>query len=250
MRLILVDELIAQLAKASSNGHLHAALSLATERMGFDHFALSYDRRPGQSGTHRFLLHDYPEAWARSYICYDLAGIDPVITTSQKSSNGFRWNEMERFVALTRSNHHLMDLASDHGLADGYTVPRHVPGEGLGSCTFVVNPDRTFPESMRFVAELVGAWAVHNALRCLGDIRNVRQPHLSERQLECLIWSARGRTNAEIGVILSISEHTVIYHLKAACERYNVHSRLELILCAVSDGLISFADIFDWHQKH
>lgn len=250
MRLTLADELIAQIAAATSESDLHDALALATERMGFDHFALSYDRRPGRSGTHRFLLHSYPEAWAQSYIRYDLAAADPVVRTCEKSPNGFAWNQMEKFVNLTQGDHHLMNVASDNGVANGYTVPRHLPGEGGGSCSFVVGPETAFPNDMRYVAELVGACAVHNALQRFEDIRKQKPHPLTERQLECLIWSARGKTNAEIGAILSISAQTVAQHLQAARDRYEVSSRQQLVLCALCDGLISFADIFDWHQKH
>jgi hypothetical protein len=47
---------------------------------------------------------------------------------------------------------------------------------------------------------------------------------------------------------MAIREDTVIEHLKFARDRYGVHSRQSLILSALFDGLISFADIFDWKR--
>src|SRR3546814_9318711 len=60
------------------------------------------------------------------------------------------------------------------------------------------------------------------------------------------IWIARGKTAGETAAILGISEETVIQHLKVARDRYDVHCRQMLILCALFDGLIGFSDIYDW----
>lgn len=249
MRIILANELIDSIITASSDEELHASLVAAADQMGFDHYALSYDRRPGRIPSHRFLLHNYPKVWAQIYIAFDLSANDPVQRTCQKSLLGFGWSEIGDFVALTKGDLNMLAIGRDNGIADGYTVPRYLPGEGGGSCTFAVSPDHTLPEDMLRVAELVGAAAVFNALRRVGEIRQCIVKPLSERQRECLLWSARGKTNAEIAIILAISEETVSQHLRAARERYDVHCRQQLILCALFDGLISFADIFDWWHK-
>jgi DNA-binding CsgD family transcriptional regulator len=47
---------------------------------------------------------------------------------------------------------------------------------------------------------------------------------LSPREYECLMWSARGKTAWEIGVILGISRRTVVYHLENAKQKLGVHS--------------------------
>lgn len=229
---------------------LHAAMAEATTKMGFDHFALTYDRRPGRSESHRFLLHNYPRAWAKNYHRFGFFASDPVRRVCEKSPNGFGWREMGNFVNLTQSDHNMMDLATDHGLADGYTVPRHLPGDGGGSCTFAINPGKPFPEEMRYVAELLGGAAVYHAMNHIDPPHKGLARPLTDRQLECLIWSARGKTNAEIGLILDISEETVAQHLRGARERYGVHNRQQLILCALVDGIISFADLFDWRRRH
>jgi LuxR family transcriptional regulator, quorum-sensing system regulator CciR len=249
MRIVLANELIEAVIAAENDEQLHLSLSVAADRMGFDHFALSYNRRPGRFGSHKFLLHNYPRAWAEIYTAFDLSATDPVQRTCEKSPIGVGWKEIERFIPLTRGDLNMMAIGRDNGIADGYTVPRYLPGEGGGSCTFALGPDRLFPSEMRYVAELVGAVAVYNALQRVGQTRvGILRP-LSERQRECVLWSARGKTKAEIAIILDISEDTVSQHLRAARERYDVHCRQQLILCALFDGLISFADIFDWWHK-
>jgi DNA-binding CsgD family transcriptional regulator len=210
---------------------------------------LTYDRRPGATGSRRFLLHNYPKSWARTYTLLNLRVVDPVQRVCDKAAMGFGWKDMGDYVSLHPSDLRLMDAAEENGLADGYTVPRHLPGTGSGSCSFVVGPDTLFPQEMRYVAELVGAGAVFNALKRFEPFSLRKQRPLTERQRECLIWLARGKTHAEIAIILGISVQTVDHHLRGARERYDVHCRQQLILCAVYDGLISFSDIFDWRHR-
>jgi LuxR family quorum-sensing system transcriptional regulator CciR len=68
-------------------------------------------------------------------------------------------------------------------------------------------------------------------------------PGLTERQRDCLLWAARGKSDWEISRILGISRETVIQHLKQARERYGVGKRTLLAVHALFDGTISFLDI-------
>ncbi|KUR75378.1 LuxR family transcriptional regulator [Novosphingobium sp. Fuku2-ISO-50] len=246
MRLVLADDLISVVTSANSESDLSAALHTATSRLGFDHFALSYDCRPGSRDGTSLLVHDYPDAWAKLYVGFDLGGNDPVRRACGKSMSGFEWRHIENLIPLTRGDRRMLKVGRESGIGDGYTVPRHLPGEANGSCSFVVRPDATLPRSMLHIAEIVGAIALASARKIVGAVAPKSRPVLSERQRECVLWSARGKTAAEIAVILAISEETVIQHLKLARERYDVHSRQSLVLCAMFDGLISFADVFHW----
>jgi DNA-binding CsgD family transcriptional regulator len=250
MRLNLADELIAGINSAASEEALHAFLTYATKRMGFDHFAVSCHRRPGRHGTHHLLLHNYPKQWAQTYVRLGFAARDPVRRHCEKSSNGFAWSQIEISDASSQGDADFMSTASDNGLADGYTVPRYIPGEGGGSCSFAIGPETMFPHDMRYVAELVGAVAVHNALsRINSSQRRARRP-LSARQLQCLIWVARGRTVAQTAILMGIAKHTVTQHLRAARDRYDADCLQQLVIGALADNIITFADIFEWGDKH
>jgi DNA-binding NarL/FixJ family response regulator len=65
-----------------------------------------------------------------------------------------------------------------------------------------------------------------------------RQVALSERELECLTWSARGKTSPEIAAILSLSKRTVNFHIENACRKLNVSTRTEAVVKAASGRLI------------
>jgi LuxR family transcriptional regulator, activator of conjugal transfer of Ti plasmids len=61
---------------------------------------------------------------------------------------------------------------------------------------------------------------------------------LSHRELECLTWTAKGKTTWDIAMILEISEHTVNYHIKNAMKKLDAHSRTVAVVKAVRFGLI------------
>jgi DNA-binding NarL/FixJ family response regulator len=61
---------------------------------------------------------------------------------------------------------------------------------------------------------------------------------LNERELECLTWSARGKTSPEIAQIVNISKRTVNFHIENACRKLNVSTRTEAVVKATSGRLI------------
>jgi DNA-binding NarL/FixJ family response regulator len=65
-----------------------------------------------------------------------------------------------------------------------------------------------------------------------------RQVALNDRELECLTWSARGKTSPEIAAILGLSKRTVNFHIENACRKLNVSTRTEAVARAASGRLI------------
>src|SRR3546814_17090478 len=71
------------------------------------------------------------------------------------------------------------------------------------------------------IAEIIGALAIDSARQLVGAVPLKSKATLSERQRECVLWTARGKTAAEVAVILGIGEVTVVQHLKTARDRYD-----------------------------
>lgn len=240
----LTEELAEEISGAGQEDQLFVALARAAGRMGFDHFALAFDRRGGEAAS--MLVHNYPDAWAKLYVGLDLSTTDPIRRAGERSITGFEWRDVGRYIPLSRGDRQLLSVARESGVGDGFTVPRHLPGEATGSCSFAVGPRAAMPGDMLNVAEIIGAIAIARARELMGATAQRPRSVLTERQRECVLWSARGKTAGEIADILGISEETVVRHLKMARDRYSVHCRSMLILCALFDGLIGFSDVYDW----
>lgn len=245
----VVEGFVGDLQEVSVEADLVSALTKAAQQLGFDHYALTLEW-PSSLGTAPVvLLHDYPDEWAKVYVSFDLAGRDPVRRACDKSMVGFSWRNLENLIPLTRGDRQMLAVGRECGIGDGYTVPRFLPGTTRGTCTFAVAPGQELPKPGLFAAEIVGSLALVSALKICGDTDEPAKAVLSDRQRECLLWSARGKTAAETAIILGISEETVVQHLKMARERYDVHCRQSLILSALYDGLIGFGDIFGWRSR-
>ena len=246
MRVRFAQEFGASLFDIETANDLKDALKQASQRMGFDHFALSLEARASDDADTEMLLHDYPDEWAKVYTSFDLAGRDPVRRACDQAFGGFTWERIGQLIPMTRGDRQMLAVGRECGIGDGFTIPRHLPGMARGTLTFVVAPDRCLPHRWLVVAEYLGTLALTSALKISDMARPVALPRLSDRQRECLLWVARGKTAAETAIILGISSETVIQHLKMARERYEVHCSQSLILAAMFDGLIGFGDVFKW----
>ena len=250
MRLSVAEEFARELVEIETSERLEEVLKRTSRFLGFDHFALSLEACTSVEKPPEILIHDYPDAWAKVYINFDLGGMDPVRRACDKSFSGFTWENIEKLIPLTRGDRQMLSVGRECGIGDGYTVPRHLPGTASGTCSFVVRPEVSLPRQWLVVAELVGTMALTCALKISGMAATASTPKLSDRQRECLLWTARGKTASETALILGISTETVIQHLKMARERYEVHCKQSLIVSALFDGLIGYRDVFRWQKYH
>jgi len=228
---------------ASSATELELALGDASERLGFRHFAMVQHVDFGQATSAGFRLHNYPDSWVRWFDDHGLGVTDPVHRASHTTLTGFRWSAIPTMIPLSVRDRHVLHEASAHGLNSGYTVPAHVPGETLGSCTFAAAANDSIEEDLLPVAQLVGQFAFEAGRRVIGQRACAQSLKLTPRQLECIMYVGRGKTDAEIGQILGLSAGTVVEHLRNARERYNAASRAVLPVRALYDGALSFADV-------
>jgi DNA-binding CsgD family transcriptional regulator len=61
---------------------------------------------------------------------------------------------------------------------------------------------------------------------------------LTSKERQCLQWCKEGKTNWEIGVILSISEKTVEFHLSKAMRKLGAGNRMSAVIIGIKRGLI------------
>jgi LuxR family quorum-sensing system transcriptional regulator CciR len=148
-------------------------------------------------------------------------------------------------IKLTPRDREVLQLAQEQGVGDGFTVPAHVPGESSGSCSFATGAGVAIVEENLALAQLVGAFAFEAARQLCGirDHGASSCARLTDRQRDCVVWAARGKSDWEISRILDVSHETVIQHLKQARERYGVTKRTPLTVHVLYDGTISFTDI-------
>lgn len=219
----------------------------ASREFGFDHYGLTHVERTGHRAAPIY-LSNFPSAWLDSIANSQLYVHDPVLVASERSAAAFAWEDVPSILRkLTSKQKNYMEEAKRNGLAEGFTVPLHIPGEASGVCSFATSGNRPLPRATLPAAQYVSCFAFE-AVRSLVLAQPASAPtaedlpRLTQRQLDCLVLVARGKTDWVAGQLLGLSPETVRMHIDNAKERFGVTSRAQLMIRALFYGQLSFAD--------
>lgn len=237
-----VEAFVKDVRTLRTEEELTEAIREVSADLGFRYFALTHHLDVHRS-REAIRLHNYPEGWAEWFDERLLGISDPVHRASNLTSVAFAWSRLPQLIALTASDREVLDTARGQGIGDGFTVPAHVPGEAHGSCSFACATGELLPADRLPLVQLVGAFAFEAARRMRRARRQFPVVQLTDRQRECVMWAACGKSDWEIARILGISRDTVIEHLRHARDRYGVGKRTLLAIHALFDGTIGFLDI-------
>ena len=73
----------------------------------------------------------------------------------------------------------------------------------------------------------------------VAEFRTDRSFGLTSQETQCLQWCKEGKTNWEIGEILSISEKTVEFHLGNTMRKLGAGNRISAVVIGLRRGLIN-----------
>ena len=187
-----------------------------------------------------YVRTNYPVAWVSHYLLNDYVRIDPVLQMAEQISGPFCW------TAITPRADQLamMKQAVRHGLGPtGFSV-RHVDAIGRRSVlSFNAQDARGGDNWKPYLAEMrEGLILLARQLHHMAIAEIYRDgephPHLSPREIECLKWTAEGKTHTEIAIILDLSDYTVRDYLKEARLKLDCVTLAQSVSKAAALGLI------------
>ncbi|PZU81991.1 MAG: LuxR family transcriptional regulator [Shinella sp.] len=79
---------------------------------------------------------------------------------------------------------------------------------------------------------------IYNRLAEIRDLDSRATDVLTEREIDCLNWTAAGKTSVEIAEILGLSEHTINHYLNRATKKLDTVNRTQAVAKALRLGLI------------
>ena len=245
--LSIVQDFVAAASKVDSMADLRALINDATRELGFNYYAIVHHVRFGRPSDKHVRLSNYPLEWLAVLRDYRKL-TDPVLRAAERMSSGFKWEELGSILQMTPAEEAYMRRAAGYDILQGYTVPNHIPGETFGSCHFVVRGNRPFPDNNISAAQALGNFAFEGARRML-KVRPgedyVEPAPLSDRQRECLVFVAKGKSDSVIAQLLAIRPRTVNEHIEAAKRRYSVATRSQLVVRALFRSEICFSEVID-----
>lgn len=198
--------------------------------------------------THGLInVGNYPEEFVEISRLNGTLGIDPVMEACEKTLTGFFWSDVGSIIQLTRRHHERAEAVARTGLGDGFVVPAHIPGEHLGSCHFAAGAGKQVPRENSAALQSIAVFGFEAARRLARerDGALITPPSLTSRQRECLVLSARGKSDTTIAQLLGLSPKTVNAYIEEAKKRYGVATRQQLLALALYSSEITFLDIVD-----
>lgn len=174
--------------------------------------------------------------------------IDPVQQVALRTSAPFYWNydadadtPISRFMSADTAP--VTRFLNERDMSTGVTVPVHMPGGDYATVTgirFGANGDFE-RHALRYIADFnLLAHVFHEAAFSLFDaeVRSVGKIRLTERERECLRYSAEGLSAKEISRIIDRSVPTVVMHLNAAAKKLGARNRTQAVVRATHYRLL------------
>lgn len=231
---------VAAIMVADSEQSLLDVVRRSATALGFDHFMLGIEVSRPLLKPVQHVSSGYPLAWRRIYAENGYAWKDPTVSHCKTQAAPLLWSE----TMYTAHSRDLWEDARAHGIGFGMSIPVH---DFTGSKSMFslardqpLDQDTRVIEHVRACAQVIASCAhfVMNRL-IVPTLLSKVDPKLTARERECLGWTAKGKTAAEVGMILKISEATAVFHLNNIVRKLNVANKTQAVAVAVAMGLVS-----------
>jgi DNA-binding CsgD family transcriptional regulator len=161
---------------------------------------------------------------------------DPILQHLARSCLPLNW-QVEQLCLLHGGQ--IYPLLKTMGITQGMSLALHTR-QSVNRLDFYSNavPPQALQAGAQADALLLGLYLQEAAELLWRKATPNQESLLSARELECLRWSADGKTSSEIGLILGISQRTVYFHMKNVAMKLGVYSTRHAISRAVMMGII------------
>jgi DNA-binding CsgD family transcriptional regulator len=183
------------------------------------------------------VISNWPPELIKAYDKADMINVSPVISALRRTSTPVVW-EIDDVLQDDVSDA-LADLRNcfcDRGFMRGVNYPV-TDSRGLrGAVGFA--GDRHALENGEILELSMISLHVFNRLSEITFQSEKEMTPLSDRELECLRWTAVGKTSSEIATILGLSEHTVNHYLIGATKKLDAVNRTQAVAKSIRRGWI------------
>ena len=234
-----LTRLLKDLDKSSTLQHISDCCSSFCREVGAEYFSYAAFMPASWSSL---LVHNLDPEWIDIYKEKQYCKIDP------RTRYGLLHNEPVRWSDLSLDNGKkrvlagkVLDHAREFGYLDGISIPLH--GVGSEVALFNLSSSSALPDYNDIEMQSILAYTskVRHSIRKIQsklDPASIQIPVLSEREKECLQWTANGKTSWEIGQILGVSESTVVFHISKAVSKLGVSNRVQAVAKAIAQSQI------------
>lgn len=233
-------DFIDQLSGINTLDGLLSAFARRLDQFGLTNFLITGLPPPRAELEDHIVLSGWSQQWFDHYMHQHYYTDDPMARYTRSAIGPFRWSEVAWREGATDRSRRVMHEASEFGLNDGISVPIY-GANGDQSCVTMGGRRIELPPHSREAIHLMSMYLHHRSRVLLeGDRGEARPRHdISKRELECLSWVSRGKTDWEVSRILNISEDTVSRHISNATKKLGSVNRTQAVAVALLERLIA-----------
>lgn len=251
-------QLLRDIDMCRSQDEILAGVRLFTKDFGIEQLTIMR-KLPDPDKLSSGLIHtDAPASFVADFDKNAYARYTPLITRAEHARDPFTAAEVrnrritEQEVAVLDHIHEVLDLT------DGVVVPVRSNLHGDGIVMFGGHRPKLSPmvNSMLAVLGVCIYGRIHDLMSAFpSPAVPAQRPNvtvtalpeagpetcvLTSRERECLNWVAKGKTDFEIGIILSISARTARFHIENAKRKLGVATRVQAVTRAIQTNAIAY----------
>jgi LuxR family quorum sensing-dependent transcriptional regulator len=182
---------------------------------------------------------NWPAAVLRAFAERRWYELDPLVVAVRRRGEPARRGDLASPPSPDVVVNRIRAEENAHGLADVVALPVRRGAEPAGA-VLVAGPSEIFDAAATAALKILAPAVFARALEFRAEAAKPGHgPALTSREIDCLSWSARGKTSWEIGEILGVSEHTVTTHLRTAAIKLKAATRTHAVAEAMRCGMIS-----------
>ena len=229
---------VEELDGLATPGAILDAMEASLSRFGFDSFIVTGLPAPGETVERVVLLKKWPPGWFEIYTGRHYVRHDPVIRHCRNSVQPFEWSEAPFDPEGEPRALEVMHRAADFGMRQGFCLPIHGI-KGYEACISMSGIDLDLSTRTKPALHLMSMYAFERIRAHLKPVPEQKVMRLTGREREMLVWAAAGKSAADTGEILGITERTVTAHIVSACQKLEATNKTQAVARALQYRLIA-----------
>lgn len=207
------------------------------ESLGFQAFACM---APSQEAPLKMVVdwRGYPENFVETYKKEKLYRIDPFPAHVTRNKSTLRISEIAQKTKLSRAETDYIARMKAFGITDGYIIPTFGMDHRILKFSIGQVADIAAFTKINLLEATAILQMAHRRLEEIAREDKPIRPRLPRREVEILHWIARGKTNAEIAVILGVAAPTIATHIGRMFDKLDVNDRASLAVKGFKHGII------------
>lgn len=190
------------------------------------------------SATTAVYAEGFSEEWLDLYIQQGFRKCDPIPSRVLRFGAMMTWADAMRAAPNTHENERYFEAMRTHGLVHGFGLPLFGPrGRDAYAGFDFDKPVSEVSGSALSTIRAISQFAHQRICWITGQMDG--KPMLSQRELEVLMWMARGKTTQSIATILSLSPDTVKTYSKRVYAKLDATDRVGAVLMGLRLGLVT-----------